>query len=530
MMESGYLAFVLHAHLPFVRHPEYTDSFEEDWLFEAITETYLPLLKVFEELLADGIKFRVTMVLTPTLMEMLSDDLLQTRYIKHLERLMELAEREVERTRNQPHFRRIARMYLVNFHEAYHRYTEIYRRDLVGGLARIRDTGCLELMASAATHGFLPLLNMVPATVQAQIGIGINNFRKHLGRNPDGFWLPECGYAPELDRVLADWGVRYTIVDTHGLIYARPRPRYGVFAPVMAPAKITVFGRDLESSKQVWSSHQGYPGDPDYREFYRDAGFDLDFDYIHPYIHESGQRISTGIKYYRITGPGDDKQPYDPERAEEKAQVHAQHFIEQRRRQVGDLCATMDRNPIMLAPYDAELFGHWWYEGPSWLNRVIRLLAQDEGTVIPINPSEFLQQYPTTQVCQPNMSSWGYRGYYEVWLEESNDWIYPHLHLAGQRMVEMAADNANPAVLERRALNQAARELLLAQSSDWAFIMKTGTTVEYAQQRTRDHLTRFNRLYDEIGRGEINAGWLAEIENRDNLFPEMDYRIYAPRK
>lgn len=527
-MERGYLSFILHAHLPFVRHPEYTDSFEEDWLFEAITETYLPLLKVFETLLSDGIPFRLGMTLTPPLMAMLSDDLLQTRYLKHLERLIELAEREVSRTRRQPEFRRIARMYLVDFREAYHRYNVLYRRDLVGAFSRIRDSGSLELLCSAATHGFLPLLNLTPQVVKAQIAVGVDSYRRHLGRDPQGFWLPECGYSPELDRMLAQQGIRYFIVDTHGLIYANPRPRYGVFAPVRSPDNITVFGRDLESSKQVWSSQEGYPGDPDYREFYRDVGFDLDFDYINPYIHESGQRVNTGIKYYRITGPGNEKLPYLPERAEAKAALHAAHFVDQRRRQVEDLGQVMDRAPIIISPYDAELFGHWWYEGPRWLDLVIRQIHKKRGNLSLITPAEYLDLGGPTQVCRPNMSSWGFRGYYEVWLEESNDWIYPHLHLAGQRMVELAKSHPSPTDLEERALNQAARELLLAQSSDWAFIMKTGTTVEYAQQRTRDHLSRFNRLYDEIRGRTLSAGWLTQVEQRDNIFPRLDYRVYTP--
>ena len=301
-----------------------------------------------------------------------------------------------------------------------------------------------------------------------------------------------------------------------------------VYAPIYCRSGVAAFGRDIESSKQVWSSKEGYPGDYDYRDFYRDVGFDLDFDYIRPYIHPDGVRVNLGIKYYRITGQSDHKEPYVRKTALDRAAEHAGNFLFNREKQIEWLHSIMqDRKPIIIAPYDAELYGHWWFEGPDWINYLLRKTAYDQKTVRLITPTEYLKENPTCQIATPSHSSWGYKGYAEVWLNESNDWIYRHLHKAADRMVELAQTYPHAEGLQLRALSQAAREVLLAQSSDWAFIMKTGSHVEYAVKRTKDHLLRFDKLYNSIKANRIDEGWLGDIEYQDNIFPDIDYRAYA---
>jgi 1,4-alpha-glucan branching enzyme len=294
---------------------------------------------------------------------------------------------------------------------------------------------------------------------------------------------------------------------------------------------VAAFGRDVESSKAVWSAKEGYPGDYNYREFYRDIGFDLDYDYIRPYLNPDGNRIQTGIKYYRITGNVDlsNKEPYVQPWAMEKAAYHAGNFMFNREKQVEYLFDFLGRQPIIISPYDAELFGHWWFEGPEWMNYLARKIHFDQNTVKMITPSGYLDKYPKNQVVTPSLSSWGWKGYAEYWLEGSNDWVYRHLHKAAERMIELANTFNNVNGTTRRALNQAARELMLAESSDWAFIMKTGTCVSYAVNRFRDHLGRFTRLYEEIKAGHINENFLSDIESKDNLFPDIDYRVYRMR-
>jgi len=525
----GYLALLLHAHLPYVRHPEMDEFLEEDWLFEAITETYVPLADMMEGLVQDGVPFRLTISITPTLASMLSDELLQNRYRRHLNRLIELAYRELDRTRYQPQFHSLAQMYVDRFERVRHLYKNRYKCNLLTPFRQLQDAGYIEIIASAATHGYLPLMEMYPEAVRAQVATGVRNYMRFFGKKPKGFWLPECGYTPVVDDILAEFDIAYFVLDSHGILHARPRPKYAVYAPVFTPSAVAAFGRDWESSKQVWSADEGYPGDFEYREFYRDIGYDLDYDYIRPYI-KTDHRTNTGIKYYRITGKTGDKEPYRPQSAGHKASVHAGNFMFNRERQIEYLSQHMDRPPIVLAPYDAELFGHWWFEGPWWLNYLIRKTAYDQNVFSLITPDQYLQEYQRNQVASPSPSSWGYRGYNEVWLDGSNNWIYRHLHKATQRMIELASEyplpERTPSDLTRRALNQAARELLLAQSSDWAFIMKTGTMAAYAAKRTKQHVSHFTDLYNQIKSGSIDEDKLKELEYRDNIFPDIDYQTY----
>jgi 1,4-alpha-glucan branching enzyme len=528
---DGYLALVLHAHLPYVRHPEYNDPMEEYWLFEAITETYIPLLNVYNKLIEDGVDFRITMSMTPPLISMLKDTMLQERYMRHINRLIELANKEVERTKFEPAYNRTAVMYREKFYNCRHVFEDKYHRDIVEGFKHVQDLGKLEIITCGATHGFLPLSPDRNA-VNAQVKIAADHYTQTFGRRPRGIWLAECGYNPGDDEILKKYGIRYFLVDTHGILYGKPRPKYGVFAPVYCKSGVAAFGRDLDSSKQVWSAKEGYPGDFNYREFYRDIGYDLDYDYIKPYIHESGIRVNTGIKYHKITGGKVDlsnKAPYDPAAAIEKAAEHAGNFMYNREKQVEHLKGLMKREPIIVAPYDAELFGHWWYEGPSFIDFLMRKVFYDQQTFKMITPSEYLELFPKNQVVTPTFSSWGYKGYAEFWLNNTNDWIYRHLHKTYERMKELCSIFMYKprSADEERALKQAAREILLAQSSDWAFIMRTDTTVQYAVKRTLQHIFRFTRLYEMLKSGNIDAGYLAEMEWKDNIFPDVDWTAYA---
>lgn len=523
-MHKGYLCLILHCHLPFVRHPEYPDFLEEDWLYEAITETYIPLILVFERLLNDKVDFRLTMSLTPTLISMLEDDLLQERYLKHIDKLIEVAQREVERTRRQPNFAHLANMYLGHFSAARNVFAR-YKHNLVSAFKSFQDARNLEIITSAATHGYFPLMEVIPPSIRAQVKVAVGHYEKVFNRKPLGIWLPECGYQPGYDTILKDVGLKYFFVDAHGLLHGSPRPKYGVFAPVYCKSGVACFGRDMESSKQVWSSIEGYPGDYYYREFYRDIGFDLDYEYIRPYIHPDGVRINTGIKYYRITG-SEDKAPYEPHLAREKAAEHAGNFMFNRQRQIEYLFALMHKKPLIVSPYDAELFGHWWYEGVMWLDFLIRKLVFNQDIIRLITPSEYLEENPRLQVIAPSASSWGWKGYNEMWLQGANDWVYRHLHIASERMTELVKNFSHTNGILKRALNQALRELLLAQSSDWAFIMGSGTHYNYALKRTKDHLLRFMRLYEDIKADAIDGSWLADIEYKDNIFPKIDYRVH----
>lgn len=521
-MKPGYLALVLHAHLPFVRELDQEDSLEQNWLFEAITETYVPLLLVLDNLIRDGIDFRLTFSITPTLASMLADPLLQSRYVARLEHLMELAEKEVARTSSDPQFGPLAHMYRSLFSRIHDTFVLRYHKNLLDVFRRLQALGYIDIMASAATHAYLPLLSVNETAVRAQIKVGIEHYRQVFQRMPTGFWLPECGYFPGLDAFLDEEGIRFTILETHGITRADERPRYGIHAPVYCPSGVAAFGRDPDCSRQVWSGSEGYPGDYDYREFYRDIGHDLDHDYIRSHIQPDGTRMDTGIKYHRITGKGDYKEPYVPKWAEQKAEIQAEHFLAERVKQIGHLENLMDRGPMIVAPYDAELFGHWWFEGPRWLDYLIRKIAGRQDTIRLVTLSEYLKEYPINQTATPCMSSWGSGGFSEVWLNGRNDWIYPHLHMAGEMMEDLAARSPAPPGPALRGLNQAARELLLAQASDWAFMINSGNMADYAGRRIKNHLDRFLRLKEQIEHATLDEEWLEAVENQDNIFAGID--------
>ncbi len=529
-MSSGYLALILHAHLPFVRHPEHPAFLEEDWFFEALTESYIPILRVLLRLVEEGVPFRLTLSISPTLAEMMADSLLQSRYLAYLASRIELSEKEIARTFAMPQVHGLARMYRQLFGDARDFFEDCCHRDLFMAIRQLQIQGGLELMTCPATHAFLPLVSCREAQ-RAQIDVALHNHIRHFGRQPDGIWLAECGYEPGLEQLLSDANFRYFILDAHGILYGTPRPIAGTFAPIITPSGAFAFARDLESSWQVWNLHHGYPGDFSYREFYRDLGYDADYEYIKPYLHADGVRRNVGIKYYRITGGNDlsRRDLYDPPRAREGVISHAVHFVEQRRKQMEQLRPMLGIDPLVVCPYDAELFGHWWFEGPQFLEAVFRHLDAHKREIRSVHLSEYLAETNLSYSQQPAASTWGAEGYNRVWINEKNHWLYRHQHRAEQQMLRLAHHFSNPAPIQERLLNQAARELLLLQSSDWAFMLSRQEFPQYAIQRFHDHFERFSYLERTLFRNRPPHR-LEEIEKIDNLFPELDFRVFRQEK
>ncbi len=523
---KGYWMLVLHSHLPFVKHPEYEYFLEEHWLYEAISETYIPLLMNLKKLEEENIDFKLTISVTPPLCEMLSDNLLMTRYVRYLDRLIELAAKEIKRTENDKLQNELAYFYHNRFSSIKNFFKGFLQNNVLNGYKYFKDKKYLEIITCGATHGFLPFLRTNEKAVNAQIKIAVENYEKHFGDKPKGIWLPECAYYDDLDKILEKHGIKYFFMDSHGILLAKPKPVNGVFAPVFTPSGVAAFGRDHKSSKQVWSSKEGYPGDYVYRDFYRDIGYDLDFEYIKPYINPDGIRVFTGIKYHSITGETENKKLYNPNLAKEKTYVHAEHFINERTKQIIEINKYMERKPLIVSPYDAELFGHWWFEGPDFLYNVFKQMSKSE--ISAITPTEYLNKYDTNQIVKPHPSSWGDKGYYDVWLNESNDWIYRHLKITADIMTEKAKNHKDTSdFLMISVLNQMARELLLAQSSDWAFLMTTKTALEYAVKRTKEHIYNFLRLNEMIETGTFDKKYLDKIFNKNSIFQEIDFKIFS---
>ncbi len=305
-MPKGYLMLVLHAHLPYVRHPEYDRFLEERWFYEAMTETYIPLLKFFDRLQAERVPFRMTLSISPTLATMMEDPLLRKRYEGHLDMMIALAEKECQRTRHWHDVNFLAEMYKRLFDEAKQTFVERCGTRLVTAFREYAEAGNLELITCAGTHGFLPLLSAEPNTVRAQVFTAVQEHERIFGFHPQGMWVPECAYYPGLDEILAEAGIRYFFVDAHGIELAEPRPLFGVNAPLYCPSGVAAFGRHPTTSKLVWSKSVGYPADPNYREYYRDIGYELDDWYLDPFRYAQGLRArressTTGSRGTRST-------------------------------------------------------------------------------------------------------------------------------------------------------------------------------------------------------------------------------------
>jgi 1,4-alpha-glucan branching enzyme len=311
---------------------------EERWLFEAISETYIPLINYFQKLIDEGIKFRITMNISAPLITMLKDDLLQKRSLKYIVERLWLAHKEIYRTKDNKALNDLAKYYYYRYKEQYIIFKRTYNCNLIDAFKKFQDYGVLEILACPATHGFLPLLNVTPNASLAQIANGVQVYKETFGRDPKGMWLSECAYIPEVEPILKEFGIRYIFLETHGIEFADPTPIYGTLAPIVSPSGIVAFGRDLKSSEQVWSSINGYPGDPHYREFYKDIGYELDWDYIKPFVSKSGHRVDTGIKYNKITGKTDYKELYNVDDALSVCELQADHFIASRIQQVNDSC------------------------------------------------------------------------------------------------------------------------------------------------------------------------------------------------
>ena len=513
-MVAGALALVLHGHLPYVRSRN-PGSLEEDWYFQALSESYLPLLESLTSALRQGARPRLTMSLSPTLLSLLSDPVLQERFEPWIEQRCLLLERCAPEEQGAA----------AELHAHFQRQLDGFRRhqgEVLRGFQDLLQAGVLDLITCSATHGYLPLLRDPAQAVHGQLRTAVREHERLLGVAPQGIWLPECAFYEGLDAALAQVGLRYAVLDAHGLLHGLPRPRYGVYAPICSSASVAFFGRDSEATLPVWSASDGYPGDAAYREFHRDIGWELPEQELQAAGILSSRPL--GLKLRRVSGgdcPLNGKLPYDPAAAARTARGHALSYVQERLKQLQELEAVMDRQPLVVAPFDAELFGHWWFEGPQFLEQVF---IQGQAAGLGFSTlRQHLSSQPQLQVCRPSPSSWGQGGYHAYWLSASNAWVVPDWHRACLAMVQAVRTSLHRSGLQQRLLQQAARELLLAQSSDWSFILRAGTTTELARERIRRHLERFWRLLEGLkSDGQVDQQWLSAVEAEDSLFPTID--------
>jgi 1,4-alpha-glucan branching enzyme len=531
---SGYVALVLHAHLPYVRHPEHARSLEERWLFEALWETYLPLVDMLDRLAGEGVDAPISISVSPPLAAMLGDALLRERYLDHVRRTRAIASHSLGRAPGGPLAAAIAH-HLGLLDRAAATF-ERHGGDVLGALVSHHREGRIFLFTTAATHAFLPglLSSSSRAWARAQIELGPRAFEAMTGVRPAGLWLPECAFAPALDALLGAASMALTVLDAHGIALAEPRPEVATIghgddarvvptAPLRSAAGVTYFGRDMWAGRSVWAM-DGYPSHPAYRELHRDLGFDLDEEELLGEVGPSGVRVATGIKPYRITGAAQ-KAPYDPAAARRLAAAHALSFVDDRGR-LFDVLPRRGAPPLSVAPFDAELFGHFWHEGPIFLEEVLRRLARTAtaGGPAAITLMEYMERFPTRLRGSPAASTWGEGGFGAAWTGPRTAALWRHVHHASADVLTAARAAPDATGPRGEALDQAIVEALLLQSSDFAFMIHQGTTAEYAARRTAEHAANASRLAHVARSGAVgpeDTVWIREVRDRAPLFRDL---------
>ena len=550
--KQGAFTFVLHSHLPYARMAGRWPHGEE-WIHEAATETYLPLLAALHDLAAEGTRYRLTISITPVLAEQLADADVLANLESYLEDLHGRAQADVERYERggDPQRARVAAFYRDRMAWLLDQFRVRFGRDLIGAFRWLQDHGYVEIAASAATHGYLPLFER-DSSIYAQIRTGVRTYERHFGRKPESFWLPECAYRPAragageerpgIEEFLAAQGLTVFFVETHAILggepvgraeggeiglygevtkrYIVPRTEPGsptrrtTFQPYwVARPQVAAIGRNVTTGLQVWSASHGYPGDFAYREFHK-------------------KDDDSGLHYWRVTGPGvdlGDKALYDPDVAFGRAHDHARHFASLVEEQVREYRRSSGRYGIVSAAYDTELFGHWWFEGVTWLQEVLRNLSRSDAVEM-TGAAQFVREHPPAEVVALPEGSWGQQGTHFTWQNPDTEWMWPVINGAQRRMEEIVARHASAPGAMAAAMAQVARELLLLESSDWPFLVTTGQARAYAELRFSEHVERFNRLADQIEGGAIDETYLADLIERDKLFPDVDAADFAARQ
>lgn len=547
MSAIGSFTFVLHSHLPYVRLAGLWPHGEE-WIHEAASETYVPLLKTLYDLKEEGVNFRLTFGMTPTLAEQLAEPLVLEHFNQYLDNRIAAAQRDIAHFAQQgdDHLQFLADWYKRWFTDVKDVFNNRFGGDIVGAFRRLQEDGHIEIFTSAATHAYLPLLAQ-DSNIEAQIEIGIQSYKRMFGRKPKVFWLPECGYRPGLEEFLARHGIELFFSETHTITGGKPvgvaagdvigpygdvRRRFVIPPSGETPQRlattyqpyyvssnnhkghsgVAVIGRNNNSGQQVWSAEWGYPGDFDYREFHKRAG-------------------TSGLQYWRVTGddvPLDRKDVYHPDWARYKIDQHAEHFAHL----VWDLLRDYHRETgekgIVASNYDTELFGHWWFEGVQWLGKVLRHLSQNPEIEM-TTASAYLKKNEPNAVLRLAEGSWGAGGTHFTWDNGETSWMWQPIHEAERRMEVLVANFQTPTADEESVLKQAARELLLLQSSDWQFLVTTGQAKEYAIQRLNQHLERFNKLADSLDANQPAVELAKDLWEQDKIFSDIDYRVFAAR-
>jgi 1,4-alpha-glucan branching enzyme len=530
-MADNSLIFVLDAQMPFIRHPDSPGCVEESRLFNAISYTYLPLLRSCTALETEGIPFKLAIAFSPSLCEMLSDPLLQARYLEYLDRAVDFGLAELERNGDQEEIRELIKVQLDLLQLNRRDFNDIYDRRILPKFDYFATRGYLEILATTATSCYLPLFSDIPEAVNAQIETGLVIYRKYFTSVPTGFWLPAMAWCPSLADTLKAYGFQYTFVDAHALLFADPAPRTGVFAPASCPNGLVVFARDTIASNEVAQAGSGMAFCPDYLDTERDIGFELSESALAPLFDVNLGRRVTGYRYHcRPSGAKTDPATYSISRAHRAVAADAAVFLERRTAALDKASTFPEGAPVTdVCAFPVESFGQTWFEGVQWLETLFRLAAR-EGTVSFSLPHARSGTVRVSEPVVPFTSSWAESGYAGDVLNSANDWMYPFIRKATLRMIDLAERFPDDTGLKERALDMAARELLLAQTMDWFVMMNETDRGEYGRRRFEESVRAFTVVYESLGSNFISTEWLTKIEKADNLFAEINYRVFSRKK
>ncbi len=542
---DNYFSILLNAHLPYVYHPEHPSFLEENWFFEAISETYIPLLQLFQRLENDNIPCRLAISISSTLLAMLDYPELQVRYLEYLERQSALCKTLMQNWQCLEAERQVLDDYLKFYQKSALLFEKQYQCNLIPAFRQYRDKGMLDLLCTSATHAFLPNFQEYPKLIRQQLRLAIATFEKHFGNQESlGIWLPECGYYDGLDKLLLKEGIRYCYITLHGMLGNSQLPKYGSFAPIQSPEGLILFPREQASSAIIWDQHIGYPGAKAYRDFYQDVGYKADLEVLSPYLPFGNLRYYTGIKLWRIEQQHDSKSnvcnsPYEKDKALTLTKQHSLNFLQHLWDHSQKASLLMNKQTLISTVYDAELFGHWWHEGPHFLEQLFRSNHEQQKTdkisLKFITPSEYLQKEYCFQTLNPCFSSWGRDGYAQVWLDQKNDWIYSQLFELYES-IEVILDyksklnqqenrnnqNEEYGFCLQQAIKQLIREFCLACASDWAFMIKSDTNKDYATTRTSEHIKNTLTILQGLARRKLDNHWLKQLQEKHRIFTDID--------
>ncbi|WP_269538684.1 1,4-alpha-glucan branching protein domain-containing protein [Cerasicoccus fimbriatus] len=499
MSKPRTVSILLHAHLPYGLRPELPISMEECWLHETVLQCYLPLLELIGRL-PKAKEPMLAVSLSPTLLELWAHHEFPDRFAAHLDRFQAILQAEQDNAKHPAERRKLAAAMSTDLDAARDTFYHTHQANLPRAWAQLAKAGKVELLTTAATHAFLPAHQSSPLSRRLQIEAGVDTLQRRTGVTPRGFWLPECAYYPGLENDLESASIEWFAVENMG-------------QPIITecPNGVRALARNQALSRKVWDAQTGYPGHAAYREFHHDATHELSSEQAGLYRLPDGGNLPLGLKYWRVTGSGD-KAWYDAAAAKAQAETDAADFL---------ASLTKDATGLMFLPFDAELFGHWWHEGPHWLEQVLQ-----NGAQIPqLNfsaPSAALADIEEAPVERPPASTWGRRSDYSFWINPETDWMYPLLKAADRALAELIETTPDD-TLHQRALQQLARELLLAQASDWPFMIRAGATKQYAEERLRRHFGRFQYLAMQMRSDSIDEIKLAALEQLDPVFTTIDF-------